>query len=188
MSRKGGYKIIDFKGVELTEGTAIYGIMNDIINSKEKVLLISGAYLNGVKQEDEFATYTINGNIIYIKTSYGTIEIGDDIVDYIRPNRLKLVATGTYNSEHKRFNLDNLIEENKLYLIKYNNNEISELSTSISKLSGVNIVICSNQEGNSDIFLLYLHHDSVAISAINESEPILSSYDILEIYELPFTF
>lgn len=106
---------------------------------------------------------------------------------------LKLVATGTLNRDSNRFELDTSLDtslEDKLYLINYINDEVGQRNNIIARLYSTYLVICSNQEGNNDIFSLYLGENFVSIfsfSSVSESEPILSKFDILEIYELPFT-
>lgn len=57
---KGGYKIIDLKGVTIASegGTTVTGIYNDIENNYRKPLLLSGIVIEGVEKADVFITVT----------------------------------------------------------------------------------------------------------------------------------
>ena len=62
MSRNGGYKIIDFKGVPFTSGTekTINGIY-DAIESTNKVTLVSGLVIGSTEYDDMFVPFNVNG-------------------------------------------------------------------------------------------------------------------------------
>lgn len=68
---KGGYKIIDFRGVNLTESAkTIPGIYESIEGNYHKPLLLSGIVLSGVEKADVFAaSETSAGN--YVFSVYG---------------------------------------------------------------------------------------------------------------------
>lgn len=70
--RKGGYKIIDLKDVNLVTDTKVKvnGVYNSIENSYRKPLLISGINLNGVEKNDIFITPNISGEN-YTFQAYG---------------------------------------------------------------------------------------------------------------------
>lgn len=83
MSRKGGYKIINFNDIDLKTGVAtkIDGIYDAIENSYRKPLLFTGLVLNGVEKTDAYVTLNVNsGN--YETTLYGvkfTITAEDNV-------------------------------------------------------------------------------------------------------------
>lgn len=58
---KGGYKIIDFKRLNLVAGskTTIKGIHECIENNYNKPLLLTGLKLDGVDRIDVFCSYTV---------------------------------------------------------------------------------------------------------------------------------
>lgn len=69
---KGGYKIIDFKDVNLTAGTGvkIAGIYEDVEKSYRKPLLLSGITIDAVEKPDCFVYCEVSeGN--YKFTAYG---------------------------------------------------------------------------------------------------------------------
>lgn len=69
---KGGYKIIDLKGVTIASegGTTIAGIYNAIENNYRKPLLLSGVVIDGVEKADVFIEVTTtNSNFTF--TAYG---------------------------------------------------------------------------------------------------------------------
>lgn len=83
MSLKGGYKIIDFKDINLVTGVgiSITGVYDAIKSNYRKAILISGISINGVKMADSFVQLSVvSGN--YTGTLYGkTITITDtDVV------------------------------------------------------------------------------------------------------------
>ena len=83
MSLKGGYKIIDFKDINLVTGVgiSITGVYDAIKSNYRKAILISGISINGVKMADSFIQLSVvSGN--YTGTLYGkTITITDtDVV------------------------------------------------------------------------------------------------------------
>lgn len=72
MSLKGGYKIIDFKDINLVTGTAstIAGVYDAIKSNHRKAILISGIVIDGVKMADSFVELSVvSAN--YVGTLYG---------------------------------------------------------------------------------------------------------------------
>lgn len=72
MSLKGGYKIIDFKDINLVTGTAstIAGVYDAIESNYRKAILISGIVIDGVEKADTFVDLSID-NANYTGTLYG---------------------------------------------------------------------------------------------------------------------
>lgn len=69
---KGGYKIVDFKDVNITtdNGAVITGIYNGFENNHRKAVLISGVTIDGVEKPDCFIDCEIDdGN--YTFSAYG---------------------------------------------------------------------------------------------------------------------
>ena len=62
MSRKGGYKIIDLKGLDFSEDMVIKGIHESIEDNYGKPLLFSGIVIDGVEKDDVFANAVVNGD------------------------------------------------------------------------------------------------------------------------------
>lgn len=81
MSRKGGYKIIDLKGLDFSSNKVIDGIYESIKDNYGKPLLFSGIVIDGVKKDDVFANVVVNGEG-YDVTLYGqTLHISNvDVV------------------------------------------------------------------------------------------------------------
>lgn len=79
MSLKGGYKIIDFKDINLVTGIGIRinGVYDAIKNNYRKAILISGISIDGVKMADSFVELlVVSGD--YTGTLYGkTLTITD---------------------------------------------------------------------------------------------------------------
>lgn len=67
MSRKGGYKIIDLKGLDFSEDMVIKGIHESIEDNYGKPLLFSGIVIDGVEKDDVFANAVVNGDGYDIK-------------------------------------------------------------------------------------------------------------------------
>lgn len=61
MSYNGGYKIIDFKDINLVTGTAstIAGVYDAIESNHRKAILISGIVIDGVKMADSFVELSV---------------------------------------------------------------------------------------------------------------------------------
>lgn len=107
MSRKGGYKIIDLKGLDFSSSMVIDGIHESIEDNYGKPLLFSGIVIDGVEKDDVFANVVVNGDG-YDVTLYGqTLHISNtDVVSYKRnvvtindatnKNFLKTLNNGTY--------------------------------------------------------------------------------------------
>lgn len=72
MSLKGGYKIIDFKDINLVTGTAstITGVYDAIKSNYRKAILISGIVIDGVEKADAFVELTVNTSN-YVGSLYG---------------------------------------------------------------------------------------------------------------------
>lgn len=72
MSLKGGYKIIDFKDINLVTGTGITitGVYDAIKSNYRKAILISGISIDGVKMADSFVELLAVGTK-YTGTLYG---------------------------------------------------------------------------------------------------------------------
>lgn len=72
MSLKGGYKIIDFKDINLVTGVgiSITGVYDAIKSNYRKAILISGISIDGVKMADSFVELLVNGTK-YTGTLYG---------------------------------------------------------------------------------------------------------------------
>lgn len=83
MSRKGGYKIINFNDIDLKTGVAtkIDGIYDAIENNYRKPLLFTGLVLNGVEKTDAYVTLSVVGGN-YETSLYGvkfTITAEDNV-------------------------------------------------------------------------------------------------------------
>lgn len=72
MSMNGGYKILDFKDVNITSdaGATVVGIFDEIEESHRKAILVSGVTLDGVEQRDTFVDPIVNAGS-YTFTAYG---------------------------------------------------------------------------------------------------------------------
>ena len=72
MSLKVGYKIIDFKDINLVTGVgiSITGVYDAIKSNSRKAILISGISIDGVKMADSFVELLVNGTK-YTGTLYG---------------------------------------------------------------------------------------------------------------------
>ena len=79
--RNGGYKILDFKGVNITaEGTKIAGIY-EAIEGNNKATLLTGVVINGTKYDDAFALLTVNGSAFEVTINGNKIVIdSEDLV------------------------------------------------------------------------------------------------------------
>ena len=188
MSRKGGYKIIDLSSYTDEENN-IKGIYESIINSKEKLLLICGLLSNGIKYEDTFATYEMDGSSIVIKTNNFTLKIDNNnniLID--KPNKLKLVATGR-NNEPGHFDLTTELENDKLYYIEYYSDETGETSNALGKVNNVTTIVGSNLDSSMGLYQLYVTTNRISIGTIipNDDAPLTTNFDNIKIYELPYT-
>lgn len=72
MSLKGGYKIIDFKDINLVTGTAstIAGVYDAIESNYRKAILISGIVIDGVEKADAFVELSVD-NSNFVGSLYG---------------------------------------------------------------------------------------------------------------------
>lgn len=69
---KGGYKIVDFKDVNITTdaGATVIGVYESIEASHRKAIMISGIVIDGVEKPDCFIDCSVaDGN--YTFTAYG---------------------------------------------------------------------------------------------------------------------
>lgn len=83
MSRKGGYKIIDLKGLDFSSNMVIDGIHESIEDNYGKPLLFSGIVIDGVEKDDVFVNAVVNGDGYDIKLYNGTLHISNiDVVSY----------------------------------------------------------------------------------------------------------
>lgn len=82
---KGGYHIVDFKGINLsttnTDGVTINGIYDSIENSYNKPLLFTGLTIENVEKNDVYESVTIGENTYTVTLYTHTVTItNDDIV------------------------------------------------------------------------------------------------------------
>lgn len=72
MSMNGGYKIVDFKDVNITtdNGATVAGIFEEIEGSHRKAILVSGVTIDGVEQRDLFVDPVVNSGD-YVFSAYG---------------------------------------------------------------------------------------------------------------------
>lgn len=79
MNRKGGYKIIDLKGNDLTDATfTIDGIYEALEGNYNKAILLTGIVINDVEYDDVFTTPKVVSSK-YVLDAYGyTLTIDDD--------------------------------------------------------------------------------------------------------------
>lgn len=92
MSRKGGYKIIDLKGLDFSSNMVIDGIHESIEDNYGKPLLFSGIVIDGVEKDDVFANAVVNGDG-YDVTLYGqTLHISNvDVVGFNKNNGFRVI-------------------------------------------------------------------------------------------------
>lgn len=59
MAIKGGYKLIDLKGIKLTvdDGVTVKDIYNSIENSYNKPLILTGINIGGIERNDVFIDF-----------------------------------------------------------------------------------------------------------------------------------
>lgn len=81
--RKGGYKIVDFKGAELTSTVVVRpGIYSQIIDDYDKTILVSGVSLSGTLKDDSFASVNEitgdSGDSVELGVYGGVITITED--------------------------------------------------------------------------------------------------------------
>lgn len=77
--KKGGYKIIDFKGTALS-GTAVEmpDIYGQIVDDYDKPIMVSGVILNGELQDDAYASVKVNDGSVALTVYGGVITVTDD--------------------------------------------------------------------------------------------------------------
>lgn len=93
--KKGGYKIIDFKGTALS-GTAVElpDAYDQIIDDYDKAILVSGVSLNGELQDDAFASVKVNDGSVEL-TAYGgiiTVTEDDEVTFVVSKTTAELIA------------------------------------------------------------------------------------------------
>lgn len=83
MSIRGGYKIIDFREVELTpyEGLKIEGIYDSIEGSYNKPLMLSGINIGGTVYSDRYCSPYLSGTAFVFDLSYDTTTIKIKVED-----------------------------------------------------------------------------------------------------------
>lgn len=92
MSLKGGYKIIDLKGIDVTQSTMmIEGIYESIESNYGKPLLISGIVIEGVEKDDVFVQATLNGTAYEFEVYSYTIQVQD--TDAVNGSKFKPTTT-----------------------------------------------------------------------------------------------
>lgn len=78
MSLKGGYKIIDLKGIDVTQSAMmVEGVYESIESNYGKPLLISGIVIDGVEKDDVFVQATLNGSAYEFELYGYTIQVQD---------------------------------------------------------------------------------------------------------------
>lgn len=206
MSRKGGYLIVDLS-VDLNKEENTRKIYNQLVNSKHKVVLVSG-YKD---YEDTWCTLSTDKNgYPILRCNDFSISIGEDEYTTSSGYTLKLVATGTYDEEKttensEAFNLDNILEPNKIYLLEYYNNDYGDKSVTYFKTKPENENIKTDFKGtftlpteDYEIVLggmeyLYMFNGETEtfdnyIKVFSYNNIIASgSEDYVKVYELPFT-
>ncbi len=77
--KKGGYKIIDFKGTALS-GTAVEipGILEQIADNYNKPIMVSGVVLNGELQDDAYASVNDTEDTVVLTVYGGVITVNED--------------------------------------------------------------------------------------------------------------
>lgn len=92
---KGGYKIIDFKGVELsTTAVEITGIYNQIIDDYNKPIMVSGVSISGELQDDAYASVKVDDSSVTL-TIYGgviTVTEDDEVTFAVAKSNVELAA------------------------------------------------------------------------------------------------
>lgn len=78
-NKKGGYKIIDLKGIDLRDGGTISGIYESIEGSYRKPILLTGIVIDEVEKNDVFVIPTLSGYDFVFENIYGLdITINDE--------------------------------------------------------------------------------------------------------------
>lgn len=77
--KKGGYKIIDFKGTALS-GTAVDmpGIYDQIVDDYDKPIMVSGVIISGELQDDAYASVKVSDGSVDLTVYDGVITVTDD--------------------------------------------------------------------------------------------------------------
>lgn len=77
--KKGGYKIIDFKGTALS-GTAVEipGIFNQIVYNYNKPIMVSGVIISGELQDDAYAAVSDTEDTVVLTVYGGAITVTED--------------------------------------------------------------------------------------------------------------
>lgn len=113
-------------------------------------------------------------------------------------NTLKLVATGTYDSGNESFLLDNTLEENKSYLLKFTYDIGGECSIYTSILNIYNMlskttnfwaipIMLPNEESEMEFYQTCIDNSLNEIFTIGSSGLFINNLVTLEIYELPYS-
>lgn len=91
---KGGYQIVDLKGVNLepdvaasVEAVKIPGIHAAIEGSHGKALMLSGIVIDGVEKNDQYIVFTVSSGTYTAPIEGGTLTItADDEVSIVEPD------------------------------------------------------------------------------------------------------
>lgn len=69
---KGGYKIVNFKGTNITSenGATVSGVYESLENNYRKAVMISGVVVDGTEHNDIFIDVSVSGSD-YTFTAYG---------------------------------------------------------------------------------------------------------------------
>lgn len=82
MSRKGGYKIIDLKGVNHTPSVGmLHNDIYDKIESTNKNILISGLVCDGIEYNDFYINFKVTGSSYVGRAILGNTSINITITD-----------------------------------------------------------------------------------------------------------
>lgn len=151
---KGGYKIIDFKGVELsTTAVEITGVYNQIVDDYNKPIMISGVLLDGELQDDAYASVKVSDESVELTVYDGVITVTDD--DEVTFTLLdNLLQIKTYLDLLKTYNglLDNIIRDNNLDANNVRRTSILYSGTSETNLPGAySLLITLRPVGVNDI-------------------------------------
>lgn len=95
--KKGGYKIIDFKGTELsTTAVEILGIFEQIMDNYDKPILVSGVILNGELQDDAYAG--VQGKIAQDLSKYVELTVYGGVITVTEDDNITF-ASAMSNTE-----------------------------------------------------------------------------------------
>lgn len=94
---KGGYIIIDFKGIDLAgDNVKIDGIFRAVTNAYKKAVQITGIVIDGVEYPDAFVA--IKSNVIEVYGAALTVQ-ADDTIKYLVNDGNITLAHGDYTAQ-----------------------------------------------------------------------------------------